>query len=224
LRIISCVYVFLLFLDDFITEYVNREIGTTMKKIATIRGFLDYIFLNNYAPEECVISLLYEGEITHQIMKAFTSMTETSMGKHEESTSVSKRVFHVMVECLQNIGKHADPIDESDPLTKRGIFLVSKTTDCYSVITGNHIDNNKLPGLKASLESINESDNDTLKEMYKKQIRSSGGLSEKGGAGLGFIDIARKTGEKLKYDFVKIDDRLSFFILKTTVYRMSKEE
>ncbi|OFX58311.1 MAG: hypothetical protein A2046_09525 [Bacteroidetes bacterium GWA2_30_7] len=191
-----------------------------MNKITTIRGFLDFIYSKDYAPVESQISLIYEGEITHQIMKAFTSMTETSLGKNEESSSVSKKVFSVMVECLQNIGKHADAENVIEPEIKRGIFLICKSEDNYNVITGNFIDHSKLEGLKHLLENINTLNKEGLKELYKNKIKVAT-ISEKGGAGLGFIDIARKTGEKLIYDFIPVTENTSFFILKSTVSRNS---
>jgi hypothetical protein len=46
-----------------------------------------------------------------------------------------------------------------------------------------------------------------------------GRLSEKGGAGLGFIDIRRKTGEKLDFHFLPITDKISFFLLTTLIPR-----
>jgi hypothetical protein len=46
-----------------------------------------------------------------------------------------------------------------------------------------------------------------------------GRLSEKGGAGLGFIDIARKTGNKLEFHFLPIDEESSFFLLTSSVSR-----
>jgi len=44
-------------------------------------------------------------------------------------------------------------------------------------------------------------------------------LSPQGGAGLGFIDIRRKTGNPLDYSFVKIDEETSFFIFTSTITR-----
>jgi hypothetical protein len=52
--------------------------------------------------------------------------------------------------------------------------------------------------------------------MYKKQIKE-GKLSPKGGAGLGLIDIARKTGETLNYHFLQLDDNNYFFILEVEI-------
>jgi len=169
------------------------------------------------------VNLAYEGEITHQITKAFTSLTEGNMAKEEDYNSVQRKVFHVMVECLQNISKHAEGRDGSAGKEGRGIFLVSKNEEEYNVTTGNLIRNDKVDGLRKVLENINNLDKEGLKKLYKQQIRE-GRLSEKDGAGLGFIDIARKTGEKLIFSFLPVNDKLSFFILISTISRKNKED
>jgi hypothetical protein len=186
-----------------------------------VRGFLEFVYEFYKSMKEHEISLVYEGEITHQITKAFTSLTESNMAKEEESNTVQKKVFHVMVECLQNISKHADDFGSNDYLfSGRGIFLVTKGKEDYTVTTGNAIDNSKLPILKNMLEQINSLDKDELTELYKKQIKE-GRLSEKGGAGLGFIDIKRKTGKNLDYHFMPITETASFFLLTSTISRNS---
>jgi hypothetical protein len=187
-------------------------------QIATIQGFLDFLFKEYPYLNESEINLVYEGEITHQITKAFTSITEAKLGSLEEAASVQRKVFHVMVECLQNIDKHGDSFDKDTKTAARGLFIVSRCDNSYCVITGNIIDNRKVPGLKNTLETINNTDKETLKQMYKEQIKN-GSLSDKGGAGLGFIDIARKTEEKYNYHFIYIDENVSFFIIKTTILR-----
>lgn len=186
-----------------------------------VKGFLEFVYEFYKSMKEHEISLVYEGEITHQITKAFTSLTESNMAKEEENNSVQKKVFHVMVECLQNISKHADDFGSNEYLfSGRGIFLVAKGKDDYTVTTGNAVENNKIPELKKLLEQVNGLDKDELTELYKKQIRE-GRLSEKGGAGLGFIDIKRKTGKNLDYHFLPINDEASFFLLTSTISRNS---
>lgn len=168
------------------------------------------------------INLAYEGEITHQITKAFTSLTENNMIRDEDYSSVQKKVFHVMVECLQNISKHADnQFNFLSSKDGRGIFLVSKDETEYNVTTGNVVVNDKLDELKKMLENINRLDRQDLNRLYKQKIKE-GRLSEKGGAGLGFIDIARKTGQKLVYSFIKIDEEKSFFVLTSTISRLKE--
>lgn len=182
-------------------------------------SFLEFVYDFYKSMKKHEISLVYEGEITHQITKAFTSLTESNMAKEEESNTVQKKVFHVMVECLQNISKHADEYGTNDYIfSGRGIFLVAKGADEYSVTTGNTVDNNKIPDLKKLLEQVNSLDKEELTELYKKQIKE-GRLSDKGGAGLGFIDIKRKTGRNLDYHFLPINEDTSFFLLTSTISR-----
>ncbi len=165
------------------------------------------------------ISLVYEGEITHDITKAFTSLTETAMDKDEESNSTQRKVFHVMVECLQNISKHAEEVDVGGKRKeKRGVFLIHKDESQYGVTTGNVISNNNIEKLKGQLDLVNSLDRDGIKKLHKEQIRGTR-LSSKQGAGLGFIDIAKKTGNPLAYEFLEIDKEKSFFILTSKIER-----
>ncbi len=192
--------------------------GTIERK--DVKGFLEFVYEFYKSMKEHEITLVYEGEITHQITKAFTSLTESNMAKEEESNSVQKKVFHVMVECLQNISKHADDFGSNDYLfSGRGIFMVAKGKDEYTVTTGNAIENDKMVDLRNLLEQVNNLDKEELTELYKKQIKE-GRLSDKGGAGLGFIDIKRKTGKNLEYHFLPINDDASFFLLTSTISRV----
>ncbi len=168
-------------------------------------------------------TLVYEGEITHQITKAFTSLAENKMDSYSEDANMKKKVFHVMVECLQNLSKHAEEHANADGTgySGNGIFIVGRLgndNEDYQILTGNAVENSKVLELKALLEKINQLDKEGLKELFKKQMRE-GSLSEKGGAGLGLIDIARKTGEKLEFNFVQIDEKNSFFLLRTLISR-----
>jgi hypothetical protein len=169
--------------------------------------------------KEHKIQLVYEGEITHQITKAFTSLTETNMEIDEESQSTQKKVFHVMVECLQNVGKHAECVECVDNRKEgRGTFMVCKNDNEYTITTGNIVNKSHVNDMTEVLDKINSLDKDGLKQLYKQQIKE-GRLSSKGGAGLGFIDIAKKTGNKLHYGFLPVSNEYSFFILTSVISR-----
>ncbi len=184
-----------------------------------LKGFLEFVYSFYKAMKEHNVQLVYEGEITHQITKAFTSLTETNMELEQEDHSVQKKVFHVMVECLQNVSKHADHIDHGEiKKDGRGIFLLSRNEDEYAITTGNILVKTKVPEMTEILEKINSLDREGLKVLYKQQIKD-GRLSTKGGAGLGFIDIAKKTGNPLYFNFLPINDEHSFFVLTSIISR-----
>lgn len=184
------------------------------------KDFLDFVFSFHESMNKNNILLVYEGEITHQVTKAFTSLTEMDMKKEQESNSTQKKVFHVMVECLQNIGKHADymPIPGTSQEKKMGAFLLSRKEEAYYITTGNVVVSENAQKMEGILNKINSLDHDELKALYKHQIRE-GRLSNKGGAGLGFIDIAKKTGNKLAFSFAPINDEFSFFIFSCKITR-----
>jgi len=186
---------------------------------ADIKEFLEFVYSFYKSMKEQQVLLVYEGEITHQITKAFTSLTETNMEMDEESSTTQKKVFHVMVECLQNVGKHADNVEGTD-LRKdgRGVFMLLKNESDYTITTGNVLLKSKIPEMLEILEKINSLDKEGLKVLYKQQIKE-GRLSHKGGAGLGFIDIAKKTGNPLYYNFISINDEFSFFVLTSKISR-----
>jgi hypothetical protein len=160
------------------------------------------------------ITLVYLGEFNHEITKMFTSMAEDEMERKNEERSTKKKVYHVMVETLQNMNKHSDGISEDQ--VGKGLFIIGRKEETYYVLTSNRILAAKIPMLQNMIERINDSTIPELKQMYMKQIKE-GKLSDKGGAGLGLIDIARKTGEKYQYQFLPIDETYCFFILKVEV-------
>lgn len=184
-------------------------------KETTVKDFLGHIYEFYRKIKNYQINIMYEGRITHQITKAFTTLTELDLEKSEESFMVKKRVFHVMVESLQNITKHAIPSGSvSDEEKGRGIFLVSKGEGHYRVITGNLTCNKTVTELSTMLDKINKMNVEDLRQLYKKQIRDGRRLSDRGGAGLGFIDIVRKTGNPIEYNIIPIENNEnSFFIL-----------
>lgn len=179
----------------------------TFNFIKSISNIYDEMIENGF-------SLVYLGEFSHEITKMFTSMAESDMEKNSEERSVQRKVYHVMVETLQNMNKHSDEIKERN--IGNGLFIVGKKNDTYYVITSNKVARNHKDHLERALISVNSANAQELKEMYKRQIKE-GSLSNKGGAGLGLIDIARKTGETLDYQFLPLDEENFFFILKVEI-------
>ncbi|MEM9022848.1 MAG: SiaB family protein kinase [Bacteroidota bacterium] len=192
--------------------------NTTAQKTEISIGsdYMNFVYEFHKAMVTQRLTLVYEGEVNQSITKAFTSLAERNMDEADENTTIKKRVYHVMVECLQNICKHSDDVEGRSDSAGTGIFMVGEDNTQFTVTTGNVIANARVPEMMALLDRINDMDTTALKELHKKQMRESR-LSEKGGAGLGLIDIARKTGNKLDYAIETINDEASFFVLKTQI-------
>ena len=161
------------------------------------------------------ISLVYLGEFSHEITKMFTAMADKDMSRQNEEKSTHKVVYHTMVETLQNMNKHSDEIADKSNVGK-GLFMIGHKEDTYYIITSNKVTKDRIDDLKHAIEEVNSATPEELKVMYKTQLRH-GKLSPKGGAGLGLIDIARKTKTKLGFQFLPLDDDTYFFILRIKI-------
>lgn len=188
-------------------------------EIKTGADYMSFVYKLHQVMVDQKLTLVYDGEVNQEITKVFTAMTERNMQDSPDDHTTKQRVYHVMVECLQNICKHADDVETGKPhIPGLGVFLVGYDDDSYSITTGNVISNSKVDGIKEMLENINGLDEDEIKVLYKKTIKGNR-LSEKAGAGLGLIDIVKKTKNKIEYFFEPINEVTTFFIVKTKVTR-----
>jgi hypothetical protein len=163
------------------------------------------------------INLMYIGKFNHNIIKMFSAMAEDDMKNVSVDLGTKKRVYHTMVEILQNMNRHSDEIAEASHVG-RGLFMIGKKKENYFIITSNKVKNSNIKTLKDSIELINGSTLEELNELYTNQLRF-GKITEKGGAGLGLLDIARKTSKALQFNFIPINKYYSYFILKVVVDR-----
>lgn len=162
--------------------------------------------------------LVYEGDFTQESTKSILAMAERNLDTSGEDSSIKRKVFNVMVEALQNIVKHSDELIDGTMHSHAAIFLIGRDEKKYTIMSGNPIRKGNIDKLKGALEKINTLDKDGLKELYKEIIKNTT-ISEKGGAGLGFVDMARKSGEKLEYEFPEMNTDYAFFCLKVSVSR-----
>ncbi len=161
------------------------------------------------------VLLAYKGSITTDLINNVLDTVESKLQDFHEVSKVKKKVYNVLVESLQNLFHHIDdlPDEYKDQFESRfGILVVSKDKNRYRISTGNFIRNDKIAYLREKIETINASSKEGLKDMYK-HILNHQKLSEKGGGGLGLVDIARKTGNKLQYSFIPFNEEYSFFNL-----------
>ncbi|GIV27801.1 MAG: hypothetical protein KatS3mg027_1615 [Bacteroidia bacterium] len=178
---------------------------------------LDNIFSIYQAMEDSGIILSFKGDITSDLLTSVLQIMENRLESFQEDTKVKKKVYHVLVECLQNLYHHMDEIPSHvNGKDRSAIFMIGKNDEGYLILTGNYILNENIPGLKYRIDEINSLTKEELKEYYK-EVLTNGEMSLKGGGGLGIIDIARKSGEKLEYEFLTISNNISFFILKIKI-------
>ncbi len=156
--------------------------------------------------------LVYRGVITQDNSIPLLMVLEKEMEDSEFSFTGRKRVFMFVLESLQNVSRHG----KNDSSAGMSLVVYSKHQGGYTVATGNLIDKMEVPELKVRLDEINRLDNKEIREVYRRMLSTSE-FNEKGGAGLGLLEMARATGSRLDYDFVEMNGDHAYFILTKTV-------
>ena len=161
------------------------------------------------------ILMAYKGSITSELINDVLEAVEKRLDDANELSKTRKKLYNVLVESLQNLYHHIEEThegieEELDP--KFGVLIIERENAIFKVTTGNFINSTKIKFLKEKIDKINSLTKDELKDMYKF-ILNHQKLSAKGGGGLGLVDIARKTGNKLEYVFHNYNNNYYFFNL-----------
>lgn len=166
--------------------------------------------LNN---EDGILS--FKGRVTSDVINKVLENVEKKLVEADEDGKIRKKVYNVLVESLQNLFHHVEDIPHETigvNESKFCIIAVNRKNDGYIVTTGNFITSARIKPLKDKIDKINSLSQDELKDMYKF-ILNHQKLTAKGGGGLGLVDIARKTGHKLEYNFYNVNNEYYFFSL-----------
>ncbi|MBQ9469443.1 MAG: hypothetical protein IJU72_00650 [Bacteroidales bacterium] len=130
------------------------------------------------------------------------------------SLSLRKKVYTFMVESLENVYRHQDVMPESTNYYPRFTLWMSNDTVLMSV--SNTVLQSKCAHISKCLDRVGQLDKSELKELYR-DIILHGTISEKGGAGLGFVNMARVADGKLGHSFEPIAPSYSYFTIDVAI-------
>ena len=160
------------------------------------------------------IILAYDGVLNSETISKLETEIETNILDKNLPKAVVKKVFFICIESLQNMYIHGYR-DENG--AKHNFFILYITDKAVKMIGANLIANPAIEKLKKHIEKINSfHDPAQLKTYYLEHLENNE-LSEKGGAGLGFITIGMKSGNKLGIQFEQINNERSMFLMEVTI-------
>ena len=168
------------------------------------------------AKENILIS--YAGPFNFKVSANLLSVFKKHLNNFHIQLLLKKKIYNVMVEVMDNVCKHNQQISDSDnnhsPFP--AIFILEKSKSDFLITTGNLINQNKVDTLINIFNKINAMSKSELAERYKNII-INGINAEESEAGIGFLDIALKSGNKLEYQFKKTDENSAFYIFKVRI-------
>jgi hypothetical protein len=168
----------------------------------------------------------YCGYVTEPVLTGVGDALKQKLAIDDMDTKTTRSVFAVFVEQMQNIIRYSaekgerrpGSADEHAPVTELrfGIITIGRRADLFVVTAGNLVERADVDELRRRLEHVRQADRDELKAMYKEVLKSEPHEGSKG-AGVGFIEIARRASRPIAFDFAEFDDRFSFFALEAEI-------
>ena len=168
--------------------------------------------------EEANIQICFNGPLTHSIIEELGMAVRRYLENETPGTEKMMDIFSVYIEQTQNVRNYARKKQSAETLALYNTITltIGRQGEQYVVVSGNVIDLADVSPLVAKIEQLRTLDAAGLKALYKEQRRKP--LTDEAcGAGLGLIDMARKTSQPLEYQVQPINDKTAFFTLQAVV-------
>ncbi len=169
------------------------------------------------------IMFAYCGYVTEAVLGGVGDALKQKLAMQATDTKTVRSVFAVFVEQMQNMIRYSaekvppDPAEgEVQRKLRYGVLTIGHEAGGFVVHAGNLVRRDDVERLRARLSAIRAMDRSELKAFYKQQLRAPAEDSSQG-AGVGFIEIARRASRPIEFDFMEVDPDFAFFALKAFV-------
>lgn len=159
--------------------------------------------------------LRYHGEINGPIISELLDDLDFKCINLDVPDTKRKKVFNIAVEMFQNLYHYTRDLfmEGMEDEVIRAVFLAFEMDDDYYYLkTQNLIISKDEEKLKQKIDKVNNMDNQELRAYYRHVLNNEE-FSDKGGAGLGFIDMKKRSGEYLSYEISKVNENLKKYTL-----------
>jgi len=162
------------------------------------------------------IMMCFNGPFSHSIIEEIGIAIRNHLAAENIARMAVQDVFAVYIEMTQNARNYLVSRDISTGDAGSATITIAKQGEAYAVTSGNLVRTEDIASLGARLDRINGLDRDGLKKEIRQQLRNEvppGAL----GAGIGLMEIAKRSVAKLEYSIRNVNDQYAFFTLTVLV-------
>lgn len=178
---------------------------------------MDLDRLDNYLSTDGVVFLTYGGFLSQSLIVGMTEALEKEAESNDVSIKVSNNIFTIFIELSQNMMNYSKMKADTGGFDPRGLIVVGFDVkhDAYYIISRNIVSKDDKEKIEARVSQVEGKNKEELKILYR-ELRKSGRDRHQKGAGIGFIEIARRC-DKVEHKFDQISDDRYYFMLKATI-------
>jgi hypothetical protein len=161
--------------------------------------------------------LCFNGPISRSLIEELGNALKNYLEVDRARPAEAMDVFSAYIEMTQNIRQYARRRGYVDGDSAATVVIARSDTDQYMVSAGNVVDSDEGQRLVQRVQELAAMDKTALKAAYKEQLRKPRVGDAASGAGLGLIDIARRSNGRLEASLSKHDETRSFFSLSVVI-------
>jgi len=139
----------------------------------------------------------YSGPMTEDLLTTIANPVRHQLSDKETEEVVANRVFGVFIEQAQNIIRYSHQKTKSTG-DSVGTIAISIAADGFLIEAVNDVSESKRDVLEATLVDLSVKDAKELRKLYRQRLKD-GPPDDSVGAGLGFIEMARRV-KKFEFD------------------------
>jgi hypothetical protein len=179
----------------------------------TISDLLHSKFVDDIGGETI---LAFNGAISQDAIVGFGEILRSEL-HFRNPLSIVNRAFAIFIEMTQNLLHYSSERVENNGMSVGvGSVLLLKASIGYYIITSNIISEKQKQFLEKKCNLVNSLNKEDLKEFYLKKRREVAETDSKG-AGLGFIDIVRRSGTPVEFLFEPMGQGKFIFYLGSKI-------
>lgn len=160
-------------------------------------------------------SMIYSGNFNNSILISLTDLINSFMSSPNiDLKKLNKKVAYMTIENFQNILRYSETRIVQE--RAKDMLLVRVLEKNIFIITVNMVSKINAEKITKYIDELNRLNKEELSELYFKKLTEQG-FSAQGGAGLGFIEMLRKTKNKLFYNFLPYDSDFLYFYFQIQI-------
>jgi hypothetical protein len=173
--------------------------------------------LENILQKDGIVFLTYGGFLTQSLIAGMTDALEKETASNDLSMRVAGNIFTIFIELAQNMMNYSKAKGDSAGFDPKGLIIVGmdRETNSYFIVSRNIIDSHDKEKIEARLALVEGKSKEELRQLYR-EMRKSGRQKHEKGAGIGFVEVARRC-EKIEHEFTPFNASRYYYTFKAYI-------
>ena len=174
-----------------------------------------YALRENFNRER--IMLCFNGPISRSLIEEIGNALKNYLAAEQALPAAATDVFAAYIEMTQNIRHYVARRGYPEAETAATVVISRDESGRYIVSAGNLVESGDGRAVMMRIDELAMLDKVALKAAYKEQLHKPRDPTLPGGAGLGLLDIARKSSEPLQAALIEHGGDRAFFSLRAVI-------